>query len=121
MVDGEEADLRGPISILRGSVRGAPEGGLRAAFGGGSGGATFPGLTLTGLIFTGLILTGLGGLIFTGLGALTFTGFEALVLRGLEEPRPTLHPGMVWRVEGRWEAEEQEGRRISRVSQQTGG
>jgi len=55
-------------------------------------GATFPGLTLTGLTFTGLTFT---GLTFTGLGALTFTGFEALVLRVfLEEPRPTLRPGM---------------------------
>jgi len=40
----------------------------------------------------GLDLDGFG---IAGLEALTFTGFGALVLRGfLEEPRPTLRPGM---------------------------
>lgn len=86
---GEEAGLRGPISIRWGRISGVFEGGFGAIFCGGSGGAmkrgvgtTFPGLTSTGLTLTGL-------------GTLTFTGFKALVLRGfLEEPRPTLRPGM---------------------------
>lgn len=112
----EEGGLRRPISARWGRVRGVFEGGLGAVFegglgaifGGGSGGATkrgagatFPGLILTGLTFTGLTFTGFGALTFTGLGALTFTGFEVLVLTGfLEEPRPTLRPGMAGGLKG---------------------
>ena len=103
----EEAGFRGPSSVrwemaLGGGLGAIFGGGLGAIFCRGSGGATkrgagttFPGLILTGLTFTGLTLIGLGALTFTGLGALTFTGFEAL-----EEPRPTLRPGMVGGLRG---------------------
>jgi len=79
--------------------------GTGAVFDSGNGGATKRGVgaTLTGLTLSGLTFTGLtfSGLILTGLEALAFTGFEALVLRGLEEPRPTLRPGIRGRVMGR--------------------
>ena len=86
---GEEAGLRGPVSIRWGRVEEVFKGGFGASFCGGSGGATKRGV---GGNFPGLAWI---DLTFTGLGALTFIGFEPLVLRGfLEEPRPTLRPGM---------------------------
>ena len=98
---GERADLRGAISIRCGRLRAVLGGDLGAIFSGGNRGTTTPGLTLTGSTFTGLTLTGLRALTFTGLDALIFIGFETFVLMGLEEPRPTLRPGMAGRVEGR--------------------